>query len=55
MQRKAWTCNECERPGTCDICQSCDEHCCVKQPNDLGAHRRFDHVIASTDPARKPN
>jgi hypothetical protein len=55
MKREAWTCSQCQRPGACDICEACAEHCCVHVPNDLAAHRRFDYVIASADPKRRPN
>jgi hypothetical protein len=44
MRREAWTCSQCGRSGACDICEACAEHCCVKTPNDLAAHRRFDYV-----------
>ncbi len=50
-----WKCNECDLLGVCEICESCAEHCCVKTPNDLAAHRRFDYVIAATDPKHQPN
>ena len=54
-ERGPWKCTECDQAGACDICESCAEHCDAKHPNDLAAHRRFDHVIASTDPKRQPN
>lgn len=54
-ERTHWKCCKCERPGCCEICESCSQHCEADEPNDLAAHRRLDYVIASTDPARKPN
>jgi hypothetical protein len=51
-----WTCyrEDCERPGVCEICETCAEHCMAAASNDLARHRS-DQVIASTDPKRKPS
>jgi hypothetical protein len=55
MARSAWNCSQCKQAGACEICESCREHCAVDKSNDLGAHRKLDYVIASTDPKRQPN
>jgi len=55
VKRGKWPCSTCGGAGICEICETCVEHCCVKTPNDLAAHRRFDHLVARADLKRQPN
>ena len=47
-----WTCALCNKPGACEFCEMCAEHCVVKRQNDLEAHRKFDSAIARVEPPR---
>lgn len=55
MLPSMWVCSLCDAPGACELCETCAEHCAAQRPNDIAAHRKFDAIIASTDPKRRPS